>query len=135
PLSTFRRAVISKENGVNISVVERRAYPAMEPVEFKDGDGESIYLAYEKWQTRRRVFDNVEDEIDAMRGALTLAEEIVKLVGKPTAASIILNTERRYWQSKNLAGQFQKNRQDRLGMGWANHDHHTFRSSRRHFQN
>lgn len=135
PLSTFRRALISKENGVNVSVVERRAYPAMEPVEFKDGDGESIYLSYEKWQTRRRVFDNVEEEVDAMRGALTLAEEIVKLVGKPTASSMILDIERRYWQSKNLAGQFQKNRQDRLGMGWANHDHHTFRSSRRHFQN
>ena len=27
----------------------------------------------------------------------------------------------------------QKARQDRLGMGWANHDHHTFRSSRKHF--
>jgi hypothetical protein len=27
----------------------------------------------------------------------------------------------------------QKARQDRLGLGWANHDHHTFRSSRRLF--
>lgn len=32
-----------------------------------------------------------------------------------------------------MAGQLQKNRQDRLGMGWANHDHHTFRSSRKRF--
>jgi hypothetical protein len=28
----------------------------------------------------------------------------------------------------------QKARQDKLGLGWANHDHHTFRSSRRNFR-
>ena len=27
----------------------------------------------------------------------------------------------------------QNARQDKLGLGWANHDHHTYRSSRRHF--
>ncbi len=27
----------------------------------------------------------------------------------------------------------QKARQDALGLGWANHDHHTYRSSRKHF--
>jgi len=44
-----------------------------------------------------------------------------------------LEVERKYWQYKNTAGQQQKNRQDRIGMGWANHDHHTFRSSRERF--
>ncbi|MDE1847278.1 MAG: hypothetical protein KGH52_04450, partial [Candidatus Micrarchaeota archaeon] len=31
------------------------------------------------------------------------------------------------------AGQVQKDRQDRLGLGWGNHDHHTYRSSRHSF--
>ena len=31
------------------------------------------------------------------------------------------------------AARVQKARQDRLGLGWANHDHHTFRCSRRFF--
>ena len=41
--------------------------------------------------------------------------------------------EREYWQRRNRAAQVQKARQDRLGLGWANHDHHTYRASRSHF--
>jgi hypothetical protein len=134
PLSPFRRSLISKENGVYVYVVERRAAPTMEPVIFKDGEGEMIYLVYEKWQTRPRNFDDPEGEEDGMRQAIFRAEEIVELVGLPLAASIILDVERRYWQARNLSAQLQKNRQDRLGLGWANHDHHTFRSSRKHFR-
>ena len=32
-----------------------------------------------------------------------------------------------------VTARIQKRRQDLLGLGWANHDHHTFRSSRAHF--
>jgi hypothetical protein len=46
---------------------------------------------------------------------------------------LIFEVERAYWQSRNRAARVQKARQDRLGLGWANHDHHTFRSSRRFF--
>src|SRR5690606_37216706 len=42
--------------------------------------------------------------------------------------------ERIYWQSRNRAGRAQYARQQRLGLGWANHDHHTYRSSRASFQ-
>ena len=38
-----------------------------------------------------------------------------------------------YWTNRNRAARFQKGRQDALGLGWANHDHHTYRSSREHF--
>jgi hypothetical protein len=41
--------------------------------------------------------------------------------------------ERAYWERRNRAAQIQKRRQDKLGLGWANHDHHTFRCSRTHF--
>ncbi len=86
--------------------------------------------AKEKWQTRPR--DLIEQD-QALSRALVLAEEIVHMVGQEAAAWIVLECERQYWQSRNTAAQMQKNRQDRLGMGWANHDHHTFRSSRKHF--
>ena len=35
--------------------------------------------------------------------------------------------------SRNRAGRVQYERQNRLGLGWANHDHHTYRSSRAAF--
>jgi hypothetical protein len=49
------------------------------------------------------------------------------------ACQVFFEEERRYWESRNHAGQVQKRRQDQLGLGWGNHDHHTFRSSRECF--
>jgi len=135
PLSWYRRAIVSKENGVFVSLVERRGTGTMEPTHFQSGGGELelVHLAYQKWQTRSRCFHDEEGEKDGFRQAIQIAEELVELVGRPLAATIVLDVERRYWQTKNYAAQLQKARQDRLGMGWANHDHHTFRSSRAHF--
>jgi hypothetical protein len=36
---------------------------------------------------------------------------------------------------RNRAAQVQYARQQRMGLGWANHDHHTYRSSRKQFAN
>lgn len=129
-LSNFRRCCVSSEQGVSLWVVERRGSQTMEPV-YTDENTIKHYLeASEKWRTRPR---NLESEDEAMSHTLALAEQMIALVGKNLAAWIVLEVERDYWQSRNFAGQLQKNRQDHLGMGWANHDHHTFRSSRRHF--
>jgi len=68
-----------------------------------------------------------------MAQTLAIVEELITMLGEDLAAWAVLECERKYWQARNTAGEIQKNRQDRLGMGWANHDHHTFRSSRRHF--
>ena len=134
PFSAYRRACVSKEQGVFVYVVERRATLSMEPTTYHNGELLSLLGAFEKWQTRPRDFDDEEHEDESMRQALHLAEELVETIGANMSACIVLEVERRFWQSKNRAGQIQKNRQDFLGMGWANHDHHTFRSSRRHFR-
>lgn len=130
PWSGFRRCCVSTENNVSLWIVERRATHTMEPTYPDEGYLEKYVEAAEKWQTRPR---DLEDEDQAISVTLTLAKELVGMVGKDLAAWVILECERKYWQARNTAGQIQKNRQDKLGMGWANHDHHTFRSSRRHF--
>lgn len=130
PFAGYRRCCISKDNDTSLWVIERRGTESIEPFYPDDGYLERYTEAYEKWQTRHR---DLVDEEEAIDWSLTLAEEIVGLVGEDLAAWIILDIERHYWQSRNTAGQLQKNRQDRLGMGWANHDHHTFRSSRKRF--
>lgn len=126
----FRRCLISIEEGVALWVVERRGMLTLQPtVE----DSKTIFKysqALEKWMTRERPLEN-EDQ--AIHQTIQLAQELIKEVGQHRAAWTVLEGERLYWQSRNAAGQIQKNRQDRLGMGWANHDHHTFRSSRRRF--
>lgn len=130
PYSGYRRATVSTENGATLWAIERRGVSTMDPTYTNPQAIEKYIAAMEKWQTRPRAIEN-QDE--AMRQTVQLAQELVTAVGVDLAAWIVLDCERRYWQNRNTAGQLQKNRQDALGMGWANHDHHTFRSSRKHF--
>lgn len=130
PLSEYRRAIVSTENGVSLLIVERRCTHTMEPTIRDSSFMERYDRATELWQTRYRGNEN---ESEAMAHAIDLAGQMIELVGEDLAAWIVLECERKYWQARNTAGQLQKNRQDRLGMGWSNHDHHTFRSSRKLF--
>lgn len=131
PLSHYRRCTVLNENGVTCWIVERRVGGTMEPTYPDEDSIGCYYLAKELWQTRLR--NSLENEEEQMKQALSIASELISLVGRDLAAWIVLECERHYWQDRNHAAQVQKNRQDRLGMGWANHDHHTFRSSRSHF--
>jgi len=123
----YRRVCVSTEKGISLWAVERRTNHSMEPVIHEGGFVDKYLKAREKWQSRPR---DMENEREAMGETLNLAEELVSLLGEDLAAWVVLEVERKYWQARNLAGQVQKNRQDHVGMGWANHDHHTFRSSR-----
>src|SRR4029079_14863406 len=64
---------------------------------------------------------------------LQLINAAVADLGHSRACDLIFASERAYWESRNRAGRLQKARQDCLGLGWGNHDHHTYRSSREHF--
>lgn len=129
PFSAYRRCCVSIENDSSLLVIERRGSLTMEPASTTHSL-ETYFQAKEKWKTRPRT---LHDEDQVLERALATAQEIISMLGTDQAASLILECEREYWQARNTAGQLQKARQDRLGMGWANHDHHTFRSSRRHF--
>lgn len=126
----FRRCQISVENEVALWVVERRGTLNIQPSHENTSCLSHYLSALESWMTRPRSFP---DEEWVMHETLQLIQKLIEEVGQQRAAWTVLEGERRYWQSRNSAAQIQKNRQDRLGMGWANHDHHTFRSSRRYF--
>lgn len=130
PYSPFRRCCVTTDNGASFWVIERRGTELIEPTYMDASYLEKFFAAYEKWQTRPR---GMADENEAMSRSIDIAQEIVSILGENLAAWIVLDVERKYWQSRNLAGQLQKGRQDRFGMGWSNHDHHTFRSSRVRF--
>jgi hypothetical protein len=55
-------------------------------------------------------------------------------LGRAWACDLFFQAEREYWQSRNHAARVQYERQNQLGLGWANHDHHTYRSSRPAFR-
>ncbi len=129
-LSPYRRAQVWQASGREFWVVERRGYAGFVPVKAPPDHAWRYLRALETWSTRPRHY---EDTALGMEQTLRLAQSLVGDLGQDGAAWVAFEAERAYWQRRNWAGQVQRGRQDRLGLGWANHDHHTFRSSREHF--
>ena len=133
-LGPYRRATAWQQNGRQVLVVERRGHGGFVPVEVPPGDVAHYLQALERWATRPRLLAEGDDRsVPRMEQTLRLAEELVGEMGVDRAAWIAMEAERALWQRRNRAGQVQKARQDSLGLGWGNHDHHTFRSSRETF--
>lgn len=78
----------------------------------------------------RRSIDSAEAVFDS---TAQLIDESAADLGINYACDLFFTAEREYWMRRNRAAQVQYARQQRLGLGWANHDHHTYRSSREHF--
>jgi hypothetical protein len=131
PLSPYRRASVWKTNGREFLAVERRAHRGFVPVEMELDYLQAYLRAYERWSTRPRLFASTKD---GMEQTLALARSQVNDLGTDTAAWAFVRAEQACWQQRNRAGQVQTNRQDRLGLGWANRDHCAFRSSREAFE-
>ena len=87
------------------------------------------HLAY--FRTRRRhFFEAGADLKKAFAYTFKLVDGAVRELGRDWTCDLWFKAEREYWMSRNRAAQVQYARQQRLGLGWANHDHHTYRSSR-----
>jgi hypothetical protein len=130
PLSRYRRVIVGCENSTQLEAVERRAYRGFVPAPFAAGELRALVQAKELWQTRPRLLANDQE---GFKAANQVIGNSLKLVGRDTTCHFFFESERAYWQSRNRAARLQKHRQDHLGLGWGNHDHHTFRCSREHF--
>ncbi|KAA0213201.1 MAG: hypothetical protein DYG94_14290 [Leptolyngbya sp. PLA3] len=82
---------------------------------------------------RRRERRLGRDEAKAFDWLETLIDRSIADVGVDATCDLFFYSEREFWQRRNTAARVQKARQDLLGLGWANHDHHTYRSSRAWF--
>ena len=126
----FRRASVSVENRTQLVAVERlgyRGFVGREPTaKFLRG----VLQARESWRTRKRDFG---PDADGVKHAFDRLGAVLRVVDRDAACDLFFAEERRFWEMRNRAGRVQKRRQDSLGLGWGNHDHHTFRSSRAHF--
>ncbi|MBX3441181.1 MAG: hypothetical protein KF774_02150 [Planctomyces sp.] len=132
PCAAVREARLSAEDGVETWCVERHGCPVGTP----DSDILSVNAAdlqhhSERLRLRRRRFEQLSTGFADVRRTLADAEGAL---GLPWAVDLFFRGEREYWQSRNRAARVQKARQDQLGLGWGNHDHHTYRSSRPAFR-
>jgi hypothetical protein len=128
--SQFRRAMIARQDDCEFWICERQGFSGWTmPVQGSDVRLKAVDH-FEAFKTRRRDFD-----LD--RKGISLASELIDQaiadLGIDWTCELFFTAERDYWQRRNLAARVQKSRQDCLGLGWANHDHHTYRSSRSEF--
>ncbi|MDQ1629474.1 MAG: hypothetical protein QOI54_3218 [Actinomycetota bacterium] len=133
PYAGYRSAAVHHpdEEGQPVLGVERRSWASgVLPAEL---DADAALRARRQWAERPRAYGLLGAR-DGMREARERAEAMVAEVGADLAASYVMEVERGYWMSRNTAAAVQHARQNRLGLGWGNHDHHTFRSSRGTFR-
>ncbi len=126
PGSPGRLVFVAKENGLNLYAIEKRGHHGWTiPKQYPSMESQQRVL--ESFRTRRRCF---ESDAAGYDHAEKLIDAAIAAVGRDMACELFFAAEREYWQRRNRAAQYQKARQDRLGIGWANHDHHTYRNSR-----
>jgi hypothetical protein len=130
PGARLRTLTVSRENGVTLRACERLGYRGYLTQEPPAGFAAALLQVKELWRARRRDFAS-DDE--AVKCAFDVLAKAIALVGRDVACELFFAEEREYWMFRNRAGRVQKRRQDQLGLGWANHDHHTYRCSRRYF--
>ena len=125
--SPIRTAVVDRSGGVSFGAIERHGSRGFRITNASPQQVRSVLSHHEAFTLRQRRFDDFD-------AAFEKTEQIIRAanhdLGVDYACDLFFAAERRYWQSRNRAARIQKHRQDRLGLGWGNHDHHTYRSSR-----
>lgn len=110
--------------------IERRGTRAFAPGDV-DPDTRAA-LEATRARLRNRPRDGAEAQVVA--AARACVDDAAAALGMGRAVDEFFAAEREFYQGRNAAARWQKARQDAVGIGWANHDHHTYRSSRDGFQ-
>lgn len=131
PFSAVRRAPVCHGDGADLWVIERHGSRSV--VVPPPDPQRSIRMVRHLESLRRRERDWPDDDQGFAR-VNRLVDAAIADLGVDMACDIFFAAEREYWARRNRAARIQKSRQDALGLGWANHDHHTFRSSRPRFR-
>ena len=130
PFGPMRKARIAKQNGAEMWIVERHGFSGWETPETPPATVAGILRHQETFRRRKRRFARIEE---GFAHTSELVRAAVADLGTGWASELFFAAERDYWTRRNRAARLQKARQDALGLGWQNHDHHTYRSSRAHF--
>lgn len=128
--AALRRCCVDCDPDLECWIVERHGYQGWQVEEVSPEMLANLARHRERFFVRRRCFEKLNDGFAYARQLLDAA---IPEIGRDRACDLFFQAERAYWQARNNAAQIQRMRQDRLGLGWANHDHHTYRSSRQAF--
>jgi hypothetical protein len=127
--SLYEEAVVSLTTG-ELGVAVRQGYKG-----FKGHplfSVERMALQDARAMLRERPRHGSEQDVTAQAHAIFT--RIAPKIGQARATDEFFAAERDYYMARNAAARHQYALQQLIGIGWANHDHHTYRSSRDSFQ-
>ncbi|MEM7755776.1 MAG: hypothetical protein AAF297_09095 [Planctomycetota bacterium] len=130
PLSRARWAKVFDGDRAALWVCERHGYDQFGLTDDLPEDRIAAQHFLERFRARPRSYDNPAEGFAELG---RLVEAAIDEIGRDWACSLFFQAEREYWMGRNTAARVQFARQQRLGLGWANHDHHTYRNSREHY--
>ncbi len=131
PLDLWRTAFFKSDSAARFGAVEHHGCNVQSPPPILSAAEKMQLLTIrEQFRHRPRRFASENEAFSAIHNLFARASE---QIGRDVACDLFFEGERDYWQSRNRAGQVQYMRQNALGLGWGNHDHHTYRSSRTAF--
>lgn len=131
PFAPLRMAIAFRGPDSALGAVERNGGTGYDVLADNPEEIRQSRLCLQAFRARRRQFDRAAAGLDAVE---QLVDAAVTKIGAHRACAFWLMAERDYWQRRCAAGRLQKGRQDAVGVGWANIDHHTYDSSRSHFR-
>ena len=126
-----RKAIIFVAGSLKVGVIERNGYRDYGVPFVTNDEIKSAKLHLQVFRSRRRQFDTIEQ---GLAHTERLIDQSVLEIGSDWSCDLWLRAEREYWMRNCAAGRLQKIRQDAIGIGWANIDHHTYDGSRKHFR-
>jgi len=129
PGSEYEEARCRMASG-ELVVVSRRGYDGFRPGTLSMAAANDIEEARKAFRSRQRS----GDEAIVQRRARITIETAAGALGVNRAVDEFFAVEREFYMTRNRAARWQFGVQQRLGLGWSNHDHHTYRSSRTGFR-
>jgi hypothetical protein len=126
----YRHVVLDEHVDAELWLVERHGYVGFGTCASSQSQIAAAAHHRQVFAARPRAFSDFDSAFQSTSELFAVAAEDV---GTDWACDLFFAAERDYWKNRNRAGTVQYERQNRPGLGWANHDHHTYRSSRAAF--
>jgi hypothetical protein len=132
--ASIRRARIAESADSELWLVERWVDRRLITSDTGVGSGPGMAAMARHLDAFRLRPRPLADPEKGFEAALTLVRAAQADLGEAIACELFFEAERRFYTLRNRAARLQKARQDLLGLGWYNRDHHTYRSSRACFR-
>jgi hypothetical protein len=123
--ANYRCGHVELTNG-ELMLIERRGYTGFAPA----NTPENLSTIRERLAGRNRAGEEQSVIVEAGK----IIANAIAMLERGRAVDEFFAAERAYYLAKNSAARWQAARQESVGIGWSNHDHHTYRSSRESFQ-